>query len=170
MATTGYQPSDRMKDLDTSELTFGIVVAEWNKHITTSLLEGCQAILKEHKLTVEDDDLIWVPGSFELPMGAKLLASSKKYDAIICLGCIIKGETEHDRYIAQSVANGLTQLGLISNIPILFGVLTTNDENQALARAGGSHGNKGAEAALSALQMAALKRSKSEPSKSIGYR
>ena len=169
MASSGFKPTKSLKDIDTAGYSFAVVVAEWNKHITSKLLEGCKNTLKEYGVQLDEDQIVWVPGSFELPMGAKLMASSKKYDAIICLGCIIKGETDHDQFIAQSVANGITQLGLLSNIPCIFGVLTTNDEAQALDRAGGSHGNKGSEAALSAIQMAALKKSKTESSKSIGY-
>ncbi len=169
MASLGYKPTKSLRGIDTTDYCFGIVVAEWNKQITKKLLEGCKSTLNDYGVQLEEEQIVWVPGSFELPMGAKLMASSKKYDAIICLGCIIKGETDHDQFIAQSVANGITQLGLLSNIPCIFGVLTTNDEAQAIDRAGGSHGNKGSEAALTAIQMAALKKSKTESSKSIGY-
>ena len=167
MATKGYQP--QTDSVDASKFKFGIVVAEWNKAITSSLLDGALDVLTEHGAEVTEDHIVWVPGSFELPAGAKIMASVEKYDAIICLGCIIKGETNHDQFIAQSVANGLTQLSLLSNIPCMFGVLTTLDEEQAKARAGGSLGNKGSEAALSAIQMAELKNRKRRPDKTIGY-
>ena len=167
MASQGYQPSEQ--HFDGENFHIAIVVAEWNKEITAKLLSGALDTLSQYGCSVSEDDIVWVPGSFELPAGAKIIASVEKYDAIICLGCIIKGETNHDEFIAQSVANGLTQLSLISNIPCLYGVLTTLDEKQAIERSGGIHGNKGSEAALSALQMAALKRKKRRLDKKIGY-
>jgi 6,7-dimethyl-8-ribityllumazine synthase len=102
-------------------------------------------------------------------MGAKLLLSREKFDAIICLGCVIKGETKHDEYISQSVANGCMQLGLVANIPIVFGVLTPNTQMQAEERAGGSHGNKGIEAAGTALHMASLRKKYGTPPHKIGF-
>ena len=167
MASSGYNPS--LDKIDAGQFNFGIVVSEWNKDITGELLNGCMETLEAHGVTVDPENIIWVPGSFELPIGAKILASTKKYDAIICLGCIIKGETSHDQYISQSVANGLTQLSILSNIPCLFGVLTTNSKEQAVERTGGNHGHKGKESALSAIQMASIKRHKTNPAKSIGY-
>lgn len=141
------------------EMSFGIVVAEWNAKITHALYEGCVETLK--KQGAQDDNLhtVQVPGSFELPTGARLLLGAKKLDAVICLGCVIKGETSHNEYINQAVSHGLTNLSLTAGKPVIFGVLTPNDEQQALDRAGGRHGNKGVEAATTALRMVALAKS-----------
>jgi len=130
----------------------GIAVAEWNKHITFSLLNGCVETLKQFEVSENDIEVIVVPGTFELPHAAKQL-NDKNKDAVICIGCVIKGETDHDIYINQSVANALQQLNIQYNIPFIFGVLTPNNEQQALDRAGGKHGNKGTEAAITALKM-----------------
>ena len=157
-------------DLPSGEgLKIGIVVSRWNTEITGSLLEACRQTLISNG--VAEDDLVveYVPGSFELPLGARLLAAGKKLDAIICLGCIIKGETKHDEYIAQSVANGLMQLGLMSSMPVIFGVLTPNTEQQAIDRAGGTLGNKGEEAAAAALEMVALKKTHGQTTQKIGF-
>lgn len=137
---------------------FGIVVSEWNRDITFKLYEGCRATLVEHGVKEDDIFLRVVPGSFELPMGARQLLIEEKPDAIICLGCVIKGETDHDVYINQAVANGIMQFGLTTGIPAVFGVLTPNTRAQAEDRAGGKHGNKGVEAAVTALRMAADKK------------
>ncbi|MCB0520009.1 MAG: 6,7-dimethyl-8-ribityllumazine synthase [Lewinellaceae bacterium] len=149
--------------------TFGIVVSEWNTHITHALYEGCFATLTNHGAKAENIRTVQVPGSFELPAAAKMLAASKRFDAIICLGCVIKGETRHDEYINQAVATGLTGLSIASGIPFIFGLLTANYEQQAKDRAGGRHGNKGVEAAVTAIRMAALRKELSQPSKSIGF-
>ncbi len=136
---------------------FGIVVADWNKEITDSLLDGALSSFKEYQVE-EDDILVYrVPGSFELPQGAGILLEQEEVDAVICLGCIIQGETRHFEFIAQAVAQGCMKLGLESGIPVIFGVLTTDNHDQALQRAGGKHGNKGDEAAITAIQMAALR-------------
>lgn len=153
----------------TEGLRFGIVVADWNAHITHVLYEGARDTLAKHGIAESDIELLQVPGTFELPMGAKLLLGNKKLDAVICLGCVIKGDTDHDVYINQAVAAGLTQLGLLSNTPCIFGVLTTNNETQATDRAGGKYGNKGVEAAVTALRMALLKKSLSSKPGKIGY-
>ena len=131
----------------------GIVVSEWNKAVTFKLHEGCWETLLKHGVDEKDITLQIVPGSFELPMGARQLAIQEKPDAIICLGCVIKGETDHDKYINQAVASGIMQLGLTTGIPVIFGVLTPNTQEQAEERAGGKHGNKGVEAAIAALRM-----------------
>jgi 6,7-dimethyl-8-ribityllumazine synthase len=133
---------------------FGIVVAEWNKHITFALLEGCMDTLRHHGVLQEDIVVKVVPGTFELPFAAKKIAHTSHVSAVICIGCVIKGETKHDEYINHSVANALQQLNVECNIPFIFGVLTPNNEEQALDRAGGKHGNKGVEAAVTALRMA----------------
>jgi 6,7-dimethyl-8-ribityllumazine synthase len=133
-----------------------IVVSEWNTEITTSLLNAAVATLKENG--IKDDDIIvrYVPGSFELPLGAKLLLDNAEPDAVICLGCVIQGETRHFDFICDSVANGIMTLGLEYNTPVIFGVLTPNNMQQAIDRAGGKHGNKGVEAAITALKLIAL--------------
>ncbi|MBL4655176.1 MAG: 6,7-dimethyl-8-ribityllumazine synthase [Bacteroidia bacterium] len=138
-------------------MTFGIVVSGWNKKITEALYKGCYETLI--KAESSDDCLIRydVPGSFELPLGAQFLSEYKKVDAVICLGCIIKGETKHNEYISTAVANGLTKLSLKYNKPFVFGVLTPDNQKQALDRSGGKYGNKGVEAAVTAIQMLHLK-------------
>jgi 6,7-dimethyl-8-ribityllumazine synthase len=136
---------------------FGIVVSDWNQSITENLLVACKNTLLHHGALAEDLIIFNVPGSFELPVGAKILSDKYKVSAIICLGCLIKGDTAHDEYIATAVANGLTQLSVLSAIPCVFGVLTVLNEQQALDRSGGKYGNKGVEAAVTAMKMASLK-------------
>jgi 6,7-dimethyl-8-ribityllumazine synthase len=141
---------------DAGKMRFGIVVSDWNREITQALLEGAAKTLKKHGATDNNIIIKHVPGSFELTLGAQFLAEYDDLDAIICLGCIIQGETPHFSYICQSVTYGITKLNLEYNIPFIFGVLTTLDHDQALDRAGGKHGNKGDEAAVTAIKMAAL--------------
>lgn len=137
-------------------MRFGIVVAEWNHEITGALLEGCYNTLLKHG--VEESEIIvkHVPGTFELTLGGQWLAEYDDLDGVICLGCVIQGETPHFTYICQGVTVGITQLNMDYNIPFIFGVLTTNTFEQAKDRAGGKHGNKGDEAAITAIKMAAL--------------
>jgi 6,7-dimethyl-8-ribityllumazine synthase len=135
---------------------FGIVVSEWNSVITNSLLEGAINTLKENGVEEKDIYIQYVPGSFELPFGASKLLEKKKFDAVICLGCVIQGETRHFDFICQAVANGIMEVSLRKDIPVIFGVLTTNNQEQAIDRSGGKHGNKGVEAAITALKMASL--------------
>ena len=142
---------------DAVEMRFGIVVSDWNKEITWSFLEGAIKTLKKHGATDNNIIVRHVPGSFELTLGAQFLAEYEDLDAIICLGCVIQGETPHFTFICQGVTQGITQLNLEYNIPFIFGVLTTNQQ-QAVDRAGGKHGNKGDEAAVTAIKMAALQR------------
>ena len=139
------------------EMNFGIVVADWNKEITHALYEGCYDTLTKHGASPDNIFTAQVPGAFELPVGAKLLAGQHRLDAIICLGCVIKGETAHNEYINNAVASGLATLGIASGKPIIYGVLTPNDQQQAKDRSGGKHGNKGVEAAVTAIRMGALK-------------
>jgi 6,7-dimethyl-8-ribityllumazine synthase len=148
-----------MKVPDASGMRFGIVVADWNREVTGALLEGALSTLRLHG--VSDNDIVTrhVPGTFELTLGAQWLAEYDDLDGVICLGCVIQGETPHFTYICQGVTQGITQLNLDYNIPFIFGVLTTLTLQQALERAGGVHGNKGDEAALTAIQMATLQRS-----------
>ena len=135
---------------------FGIVVAEWNSSITESLAKACNDSLLKAGVKSENIHRINVPGSYELTAGASLLANQNKFDAIICLGCVIQGETKHFDFICDAVANGLSNLTIKHNKPFIFGVLTTNTMEQAIDRSGGKHGNKGDEAAYTAIKMAAL--------------
>ena len=150
-------------------LKFGIVRAEWNTTITGALSKGCKDYLIEQGALEDDIYEADVPGTFELPMGAKILLSNDSYDAIICLGCVIKGETKHDEYISNAVASSIAQLGILSNTPVIFGVLTPNNMEQAVDRSGGKHGNKGVEAAATAIKMAHLKKAHKTKKKSIGF-
>jgi 6,7-dimethyl-8-ribityllumazine synthase len=153
------------------DMIFGIVVSEWNAHITHALYEGCLETLLKHGAKEENIHIAQVPGSFELPVGARILAGQHNVDAVICLGCVIKGETSHDEYINHAVATGLVNLGITTGKPFIFGLVTTNDEAQALDRAGGKHGNKGVEAAVTAIRMAALKKGESgaKEKRKIGF-
>jgi len=136
---------------------FGIVVAEWNSGITEALYKGAEKLLLGCGAQKEDIIKQYVPGSFELPLGAQFFAERNDIDAVICLGCIIQGETRHFEFIASSVAEGITQVGLKFNKPVAFGVLTTDTIEQARERAGGNLGNKGEEAAEAVLKMNHLK-------------
>jgi 6,7-dimethyl-8-ribityllumazine synthase len=138
-------------------MKIGIVVSEWNDQITYALRDGAVQTLARHGVFENDILVVTVPGSFELTLGAQLMAE-KRVDAVICLGCVIQGETPHFDYICQGVAQGITQLNIKYNIPVIFGVLTTLTQEQAMDRAGGKHGNKGDEAAITAIKMVQLKR------------
>lgn len=142
---------------DASDMRFGIVVSEWNQQITSALFKGAYDTLIGNGVQPDSIYRIDVPGSFELTAGARFIATKHKPDAVICIGCIIQGETRHFDFISQAVANGLTHLNARSDIPFIFGVLTTDSMEQALERAGGKHGNKGVEAAVTAIKMAGLK-------------
>ncbi|RKY63138.1 MAG: 6,7-dimethyl-8-ribityllumazine synthase [Candidatus Latescibacterota bacterium] len=135
---------------------FGIVVSRFNEFITTRLLEGALDCLSRHGAKDEDITVLWVPGSFEIPVTAKKLAESGRYDALICLGAVIRGDTPHFEYIASEVAKGTAQVALSTGCPVSFGVLTTDTVEQAIERAGTKAGNKGWHAALSAIEMADL--------------
>ena len=143
------------------QMRIGIVVSEWNESITNALLEGAVKTLRKHGVVEENIILLHVPGSFELTFGSRVLAEKEELDAVICLGCIIRGETRHFDYISQGVTHGITELNLDYEIPFVFGVLTTDNQEQATDRAGGKHGNKGDEAAITAIKMVALKRKSS---------
>ena len=158
MATTNLSAYDPENIPDAGKMRFGIVVSDWNSDITLSLLKGAVRTLKKHGAAEKNIIVRHVPGSFELTLGAQLLAEYDDPDAVICLGCVIQGETPHFTYICQGVTHGITQLNLDYNIPFIFGVLTTESHQQAAERAGGKHGNKGDEAAVSAIRMAALQR------------
>lgn len=152
-----------------SDFVFGIVVADWNAAITHVLYEGCYETLLQHGAKPDQIHTVQVPGSFELPAGARMLAGQHSPDAVVCLGCVIKGDTNHNEYINQAVANALAQMSIASGRAFIFGLLTTNDEQQAIDRAGGKHGNKGVEAAVTAIRMAALRKSSSGGKKTIGF-
>ncbi len=143
---------------DASNLSIGIVVAEWNEDITTSLAQAAIDTLLKHKVKKENIYITYVPGSFELPKGTKFLIDNSKLDAIICIGCVIQGETRHFEFICQAVSQGIMKLNLNTDIPVIFGVLTTNTRQQAEDRAGGKYGNKGVESAIAAIKMASLKK------------
>ena len=156
MATTNLSEYDSSTIPDASGMCIGIVVSEWNKKITGSLLKGAVDTLKKHG--VEDGGIFveWVPGSFELPFGAKSMADNIPLDAVILLGSVVRGGTPHFDYVCQGVTQGAMQLNMDSDIPFIFGVLTTDDMQQAEDRAGGVHGNKGDEAAITAIKMVDL--------------
>lgn len=135
----------------------GIVTAEWNEHITSALEQGALDLLRLQGIQAKHVKVVSVPGSYELPLAAQWLHKSFKADAVIALGCLIKGETPHFEYISEAVAHGLMELNLKHNIPVAFGVITVLTEQQALDRAGGIHGNKGTEAAVTVLRMLQLK-------------
>ena len=137
-------------------LKFALVIARFNEFITGKLLEGAQDALKRHGVNDADIDIAWTPGSFEIPLVAKKLADTKKYDAIICLGAVIRGATPHFEYVATEVAKGIAKIGLDSGIPVAFGIVTADNLEQAIERAGTKAGNRGFDAAVNALEMANL--------------
>lgn len=156
MATRDLSAYDPKAIPDASDMRFGIVVSDWNSEVTEALLSGATKTLSLHGVTAENIVVKHVPGTFELTLGGQWLAEYDDLDGVICLGCVIQGETPHFTYICQGVTQGITQLNLDYNIPFIFGVLTTLTHEQALERAGGIHGNKGDEAAVTAIRMAAL--------------
>ena len=135
---------------------FAIIVSRFNDNVTSRLVAGARACLEEHGVPESDIDVLTVPGAWELPLAAGMVARRRRHAAIIALGCVIRGETLHFDYIAGPAADGLMRVGLNTGIPVTFGVLTTEDVPQALARAGGRHGNKGWDAALAALELTDL--------------
>jgi 6,7-dimethyl-8-ribityllumazine synthase len=139
--------------IDVSNKRFAVVVSEWNEEVTESLYSGAYQTLLQHGVKAEHILRKQVPGSFELTLGAQWCAQQKEIDAVICLGCVIQGETRHFDFICDAVAQGITQVNLTYNKPVIFGVLTTQTQQQALDRAGGKHGNKGDEAAITAIKM-----------------
>ncbi|HRI29477.1 MAG TPA: 6,7-dimethyl-8-ribityllumazine synthase [Chitinophagales bacterium] len=141
---------------DAAAMSFGIVVADYNSDITYPMLQGCIETLLAHGANENNIHLYHVPGSFELPLAALALYERKKPDAVICLGCVITGETRHDEYINKAVSDAIMKLGLVHKTPFIFGVLTPQNHRQALDRAGGKHGNKGIEAAVTAIKMVQL--------------
>jgi 6,7-dimethyl-8-ribityllumazine synthase len=136
-----------------------IVVAEWNEEITNALREGAISTLRARGVAKSSIVVVKVPGTFELTLGAALIGKKKSIDAVICLGCVIQGDTKHFDFICQGVTYGITELNIVLEKPVIFGVLTTNTLQQAKDRSGGKHGNKGDEAAITALKMIAMKNS-----------
>jgi 6,7-dimethyl-8-ribityllumazine synthase len=142
--------------LDAKGLKFGIIISRFNEFISSKLLSGCLDGLNRHGADEKNIDVVWSPGAFELPVLARKLATGGKYNAVICLGAVIRGGTPHFDYIAAEVSKGIAQVGLESGIPVIFGVLTTDNLEQAIERAGTKSGNKGFDSALSAIEMANL--------------
>jgi len=140
-------------------LRFGLVISRFNEFITKKLLEGAQDALRRHGVNEADIDIAWVPGSFEIPLVAKKLAQSKKYDAVICLSAVVRGGTPHFEYIAAEVTKGIAKVGLETGLPVIYGVITADTLEQAIERAGTKMGNKGFQAAEDAIEMANLLKS-----------
>ncbi|MBQ3336592.1 MAG: 6,7-dimethyl-8-ribityllumazine synthase [Selenomonadaceae bacterium] len=137
-------------------LKFAIVVARFNEFITSKLLSGALDALKRHEAAEENISVVWVPGAFEIPLAAKKMAEKKNFDAIICLGAVIRGATTHYDYVCNEVSKGIAQVGLQSGVPTIFGIVTTENIQQAIERAGTKSGNKGFDAAISDMEMANL--------------
>ncbi|MGI5875364.1 MAG: 6,7-dimethyl-8-ribityllumazine synthase [Dethiobacteria bacterium] len=135
---------------------FGLIVSRFNEFISSKLLTGALDALRRHDAADEDIEIAWVPGSFEIPLAAKKMVKSGRYDAVICLGAVIRGDTPHFDYVASEVAKGIALVGLETELPVIFGVITSDTLEQAIERAGNKAGNKGWDAALSAIEMANL--------------
>ena len=135
---------------------FAIVISRFNEFITSRLLSGAQDCFERHGVAAKDIDIAWVPGSFEIPVTALRIAQTRRYDAVVCLGAVIRGQTPHFDYIAAEVSKGVAQVGLVSGVPTIFGVITSDTIEQAVERAGTKSGKKGADAAASAIEMANL--------------
>ena len=141
---------------DAQGLRFAIVVSRFNHLISFRLLEGCREELLSRGALDDDIEVAWVPGAFEIPQAARTLAASGRYDAVVTLGTVIRGGTPHFEYVCTGVMDGVREVMRDTSVPVAFGLLTTDDVEQAIARAGGEHGNKGCEAALAAIEMARL--------------
>lgn len=137
-------------------MRFAIVASNFNHEIVEKLVAGANDALRQQGVAENDRELVWVPGAFELPLIAQTMAASKKYAAVICLGAVIRGDTDHYDYVCKAATDGILQAGLTTGVPVLFGVLTCDTDEQALERCGGKHGNKGADVALAAIEMANL--------------
>ncbi len=137
-------------------LRFAIVASRFNEFITAKLLDGALDMLRRHGAAEDAVDVIWVPGAFEIPLAAKKLAACGKYDAVICVGAVIRGATSHYDYVCNEVSKGVAQAGLSTGVPVIFGVVTTENIEQAVERAGTKAGNKGADGAMAAMEMANL--------------
>lgn len=143
-------------DTDGHGMSLAVVVSRFNQALTEKLLAGAQEALAECGVDADSVDVVWVPGSFELPLAAKRLAESGRYDAVACLGCVLRGETPHFDYVAGQAAGGIGRVGLDTGVPVAFGVITADTLQQAVERAGGSSGNKGFDAVMTAVRMANL--------------
>jgi 6,7-dimethyl-8-ribityllumazine synthase len=143
-------------DLAATGRTFGVVASRFNDFIVRPLLDGALDAIKRHGGDLGAVDVVWVPGSYEVPLAAKMLALSGKYDAVVCLGAVIRGATPHFDYVAGGAASGISAIALEVNLPVVFGVITTDTIEQAIERAGTKAGNKGFEAAVTAIEMASL--------------
>ena len=139
-----------------TDLKFGVVVSRFNEMISQRLLSSCQDALVRHGAGEENIEVAWVPGSFEIPLAAQSLATSDKYDAVICLGALIRGDTPHFDYIASQVSRGISKIGLDTGVPVIYGIVTADSTDQAIERAGVKRGNRGWDAAVSAIEMANL--------------
>jgi 6,7-dimethyl-8-ribityllumazine synthase len=146
-------------ELDGAGVRLAIVVSRFREEITSRLLAGAQKAASELGVSDRDIDVAWVPGAFELPLAARTLAETERYDAIVCLGAVLKGETSHDRYISHEVARGIGQAAQETGVPIVFGVITPNTIEQGFARSGGDRADKGFEAVETAIEMVTLLRS-----------
>ena len=142
--------------LNGSGLKIGIVAARFNEFIVSKLVSGAEDCLYRHDVAKEDVEVAWVPGAFEIPLVAQAMARTKKYDAIICLGCVIRGATSHYDYVCNEVSKGIAKVSLDENMPVMFGVVTTENIEQAIERAGTKAGNKGYDCAMGALEMVSL--------------
>jgi len=142
--------------LNAKKLKIGIVVSRYNDFITSKLLDGALDCLNRHQCEDDNINIVWVPGAFEIPSAVKIMSESKKYNAIVCLGAVIKGDSSHNQYIASETIKGIAKISLDFNIPVSFGVITPDSLEQAIERAGTKMGNKGWDAALSAIEMANL--------------
>jgi len=149
-------PKELKGDLDGQGLRIAIAVARFNEFVTRRLLEGAVETLARHGVRDDDITVVWVPGSFELPVVAKTLAQSDRYDAIVCLGAVIRGETDHYDMVAGHASRGIGAVGLETGVPTIFGVLTTENMDQAINRAGGKAGNLGSSAAVAAIETARI--------------
>ncbi|MGE4569417.1 MAG: 6,7-dimethyl-8-ribityllumazine synthase [Bacteroidales bacterium] len=158
MATTNLSEYSEANVPSAEGMRFGLVVSEWNPEITHALKEGAIETLLRHGADPENIQTHWVPGSFELPLGAQFFAEYTNIDAIICLGCVVRGGTPHFDYVCMGVTEGISRVMTKYGLPVIFGVLTTDNQQQAADRAGGIHGNKGDEAAITAIKMVALHR------------
>jgi len=158
MATVDLSKYDINSLPSAKEMRFGIVVSEWNNEITEALYNGAYEILIKHGAKAENIIKEYVPGTFELTYGAKMMVQNHKLDAVIVLGCVIQGETRHFDFICEGVAIGITEINRTEDTPVIFGVLTTDSQQQALDRSGGKYGNKGDEAGVTAIKMVAFRK------------
>lgn len=171
MATSERKPPsfDKASLKKPEELKIGIVVSKWNDDITFNLLQGAKKTILDAGIIDENLLIEWVPGSFELPLGAQYLIEYENVAAVICLGCVIRGETAHFEYVCEACSQGIKDVSIKFNRPVMFGVLTDDSKKQSLARSGGKLGNKGEEAALAALEMLVLKQRLNQVKGKVGF-